>query len=33
MFDPSKLRACVQAPVKRDGERGIARRLAALRAT
>jgi site-specific DNA recombinase len=27
MFDPSKLRACVQAPVKRDGERGIARRL------
>jgi hypothetical protein len=28
MFDPSKLRACVQAPVKRDGERGIARRLA-----
>jgi hypothetical protein len=28
MFDPSKLRACVQAPAKRDGERGIARRLA-----
>ena len=28
MFDPSKLRACVQAPVKRDGERGIAQRLA-----
>ena len=28
MFDPSKLRACVQAPAKRDGERGIAQRLA-----
>jgi hypothetical protein len=28
MFDPSKLRACVQSAAKRDGERGIARRVA-----